>query len=108
MLYVIPDIVENIWGGCIGFPGAANIWAFMSYMKQCTIDPVFRFTGANKNTVTETFWALQVQSAVLQFIRSNQGKPVEELRKQFSAFSSLMRGPSGWVNPAKEKEYRDA
>jgi hypothetical protein len=104
----IPDVVETVWGSCIGFPGVANTEAFLRYMKQCTIDPVFRFTGSNKKTVEETLSALRTQSAVLRFIRSNQGKSVEELRRQFSAFSSLMRGASEGINPVKQKEYRDA
>jgi hypothetical protein len=87
----IPELVDAVWRHCVGYPGVANVAAFVAYMKKCQLETTFYFADVNSHTVQSTLRALRVQASVSHFIAENQGKPVEELQAAFRAFYEKVR-----------------
>lgn len=89
-----PHQVDAIWEHCVGYPGAANRTAFISYMKSCQLTTTFYFAAVNDKTVTETLRALQTQTAVAEFIAEHQGADPATLQRKFKEFAALLRSQS--------------
>jgi hypothetical protein len=81
----LPDLVENVWKHCVGYPGVADVAAFIAYMKRCQIETTFFFADVNDKTVQQNLKALQVQSALTHFIEKHQGRPPSEIQAAFGA-----------------------
>lgn len=99
----VPRYVDAVWSHCTGYPGTANLPAFLSYMRSCQIETTFFFAATNDKSVTETLKALQTQRAVADFIAAHQGKPPAELQREFLAFSRKLNfapAPRPGANPA--------
>ncbi|WP_433964193.1 hypothetical protein [Tunturiibacter gelidiferens] len=45
----IPEHLDAIWSHCIGYPGAANLQAFLDYMKSCQIETTFSSPQSTTN-----------------------------------------------------------
>ena len=84
----VPEFVDAVWKHCVGYPGLADVAAFIAYMKKCQIETTFFFADVNDHTVQENLKALQVQAALAHFIEKNQGLPADELQR---AFGELLR-----------------
>src|SRR5580698_4094414 len=82
----IPDHLDAIWSHCVGYPGAANLQAFIDYMKACQIETTFYFAAVNDKSVPETLRALQTQRAVSDFITNHQGMDPSTLQSDFKQF----------------------
>lgn len=91
----VPQHLDAIWSHCTGYPGAADLHAFVRYMHACQIETTFFFAATNNKRVTETLKALQTQRAVADFIATHQGKDPAELQRDFLAFSrELIAAPT--------------
>jgi hypothetical protein len=82
----IPQHLDAIWSHCIGYPGAANLQAFIDYMKACQLETTFFFAAVNDKSVPETLRALQTQRAVADFIADHQGMEPARLQSEFKQF----------------------
>lgn len=82
----IPDVVNDIWSHCVGYPGVRDPKAFATYMKKCQIETTFFFAAVNDRTVEQTLRALQNKVEFAAFVEENQGKPAAELQAAFSTF----------------------
>jgi hypothetical protein len=82
----IPDVVNDIWSHCVGYPGVSDPRAFAAYMKNCQIETTFFFADVNNKTVEQTLRALQTKVEFGAFVEENQGKSPAELQAAFSAF----------------------
>jgi len=87
----VPQHFDAIWNHCVGYPGAANVQAFLDYMKACQIETTFFFAAVNNKSVTETLTALQTQRAVADFIACHQGMKSERLQKEFVEFMTVLK-----------------
>lgn len=79
----VPHHLDAIWSHCVGYPGAANISAFLAYMKACQLTTTFYFAAVNDRTVPQTLRALSTQAAVAQFIANHQGSDPAQLQRDF-------------------------
>jgi len=86
-----PEEVNEVWRHCVGYPGVQNVSAFVDYMKRCQVDTTFFFADVNNKTVQQTLRALKVQSSLVHFIETNQGKPAADLQASFRHFTDRMR-----------------
>ena len=77
---------DLIWSHCVGYPGAADIPAFLRYMKACQLTTTFYFAAVNDQDLPATLKALQTQRAVADFIAGNQGLPAPRMQTAFAAF----------------------
>ena len=82
----IPEVVESVWGHCVGYPGLRDVSAFVAYMKKCQITTTFYFADVNDHTVQSTLRALKVQASVADFIGKHQGESPAEIQAAFRAF----------------------
>ena len=104
MATTMPQVVDDIWSHCVGYPGS-DAEAFAAYMKKCQIETTFFFADVNK-TVEEALRALQTKVEFAAFIEENQGKSAAELQRAFAAFWE--RAQKMPLPPAGAKEYRKA
>jgi hypothetical protein len=81
----MPEVVDDIWSHCIGYPGT-DPKAFAAYMKKCQIETTFYFADVNYKTVEQTLTALQTKVEFALFIERQQGKSPAELQRAFAAF----------------------
>jgi hypothetical protein len=82
----IPEHLDAIWSHCVGYPGAANLQAFLDYMKACQLETTFFFAAVNDKSVPETLRALQTQRAVADFIADHQGMDPAKIQSEFKQF----------------------
>src|ERR1700685_3910697 len=54
----VPDFVDSVWKHCVGYPGLADLTAFIVYMKKCQVETTFFFADVNDHTVQENLKAL--------------------------------------------------
>lgn len=87
----IPEHLDAVWGHCVGYPGAANVQAFVNYMKACSVETTFFFAAVNNKTVAETLRALQTQRAVSDFIANHQGLEPALLKREFAQFVAELK-----------------
>jgi len=87
----VQEHLDAIWSHCVGYPGAADIQAFVKYMKACQLTTTFFFAAVNDKTVAESLRALQTQKAVAEFIADHQGMPAAQLQAEFVAFAERLR-----------------
>ncbi len=80
------EFVDAVWQHCVGYPGTADMAAFIAYMKRCQIDTTFFFADVNDRTVESTLEALKRQAALAHFIEKHQGRRGADLQKEFGAF----------------------
>jgi hypothetical protein len=78
--------LDAIWSHCVGYPGVADIPAFVRYMKACQLTTSFYFAAVNNRTLPQTLQALQTQRAVADFIAANQGLAPAPVQTAFAAF----------------------
>src|SRR5271163_5116417 len=108
MAVEIPETVDAVWKHCVGFPGAADVAAFKTYMKKCQIETTFFFADVNDKTVQQTLRALQTQSAVTAFIVKHQGAPPNVLQAAFAHFiEKLDKAPAPVPAATLGKEFVD-
>ncbi len=99
----IPEHLDAVWKHCVGYPGAANRTAFLSYMKACQLETTFFFAAVNNKSVTEALRALQTQTAVADFIATHQGVDAATLQREFIQFAAHLKSqpipPPGSMGP---------
>jgi hypothetical protein len=101
----IPSHLDAIWSHCVGYPrqGAADLRAFVAYMKACQLETTFYFAAVNDKSVPETLRALKTQTAVAEFIAAHQGTDPATLQRDFVDFAarleSLPTPPPGSMGP---------
>jgi len=83
--------LDAIWSHCVGYPGAANVAAFVQYMKACQLETTFFFAAVNDKSVTDALRALQTQKAVAEFIADHQGMEPVRLQAEFIAFAARLK-----------------
>ncbi len=102
----IPAHLDAIWSHCAGYPGAADVQAFIQYMKTCQIETTFFFAAVNNKSVTESLRALQTQKAVTDFIANHTGIEGSGLQAEFHKFAAELKAqPSqtpGSMSPKRE------
>jgi hypothetical protein len=89
------EFVEAVWGHCVGFPGTADVDAFVAYMKRCQLETTFFFADVNDQTVESTLDALKAQAALTHFIQRHQGRPAAEVQGAFGEFYERLRQTPG-------------
>ncbi len=101
----IPEHLDAIWSHCAGYPeqGAANRQAFIAYMKACQLETTFYFAAVNNKSVPDTLRALQIQTAVADFIASHQKADPATLQRDFIDFAAQLKSqptpPPGSMGP---------
>ncbi len=90
------DFVDSVWRHCVGYPGADDANAFAAYMRKCQVNTTFYFADVNNKTVEQNLKALQLQSALSEFIERHQGQEPAVLQKAFGHFLDSMRH---WPTP---------
>jgi hypothetical protein len=102
----IPEPLDAIWSHCVGYPGAANRQAFVSYMKACQLETTFYFAAVNDKSVPQTLRALQTQAAAADFIAAHQGADPATLQQDFLRFVEQLKSqpvpPPGSMGPYRE------
>ena len=106
-----PEFVDAVWKHCVGYPGLSDIEAFVQYMKKCQVTTTFFFADVNDRTVPHTLRALRAQSALTHFIGKHQGKPPEELQREFGKLLHALKDapppvPGGDENNRMPQENR--
>ena len=86
-----PHHVDAIWQHCVGYPGVADIPAFIAWMKACQLTTTFYFAAVNDKTVNQTLRALQIQADVAEFIAAHQGLDPATLHRKFIEFAAIER-----------------
>ena len=86
----LPVELDAIWCHCVGYPLAANVDAFIAYMKACQLETSFFFAAVNDKTVPQALRALLTQHAVTDFIASHQGMAPANLQAEFLAFMARL------------------
>jgi len=84
----VPEHLDALWNHCVGYPGASNLAAFLTYMKSCRLDTTFFFAAVNDRTLPQSLRALQTQHAVTRFVTDHQGKDPATLQQAFLNFSA--------------------
>jgi len=87
----IPTHLDAIWKHCVGYPGAANVDAFIDYMKACQLTTTFYFAAVNDKSLPQTLKALQTQTAVADFIAAHQGADGTTLQREFIQFATHLK-----------------
>ncbi|HEY4359058.1 MAG TPA: hypothetical protein VGN16_25150 [Acidobacteriaceae bacterium] len=89
----IPQELDTIWNHCAGYPegGAANLSAFLAYMKRCELDTTFFFAPVNDKTRTDTLVALRNKAYIANFISQHQGKPAVEIQQKMLALFAHLK-----------------
>ena len=87
----VPTEIDAIWSHCSGYPGTADLPAFIRYMKSCQLETTFYFAAVNDKSLTETLTALQTQRAVADFIAAHQGMEPHKLQREFLAFAEALK-----------------
>ena len=87
----VPDYLDAIWSHCVGYPGAANVAAFVDYMKACQIETTFYFAAVNDKSVPETLRALRTQRAVADFVASHQGMEPARVQREFAQLVAALK-----------------
>jgi len=87
----IPDLVDGVWGHCVGYPGVKDVATFIAYMKKCQITTTFFFADVNDKTVQQALKALQTQAALSAFIEAHQGRPAAEVQAEFTKLLSTLQ-----------------
>ncbi|ADW70828.1 hypothetical protein [Granulicella tundricola] len=99
----VPEQLDAIWSHCVGYPGAADRWAFIQYMKSCQLDTTFYFAAINNKTLPQALRALYTQHAVTNFIASHQGMAPAQLQAEFLQFTQDLASeptpPAGSMGP---------
>jgi len=89
------EFVQAVWKHCVGFPGIANVDAFIAYMKRCQLTTTFFFADVNDQTVDSTLAALKTQAALTHFIEKYQSRPAAEVQRAFGEFYERLRKSPG-------------
>jgi hypothetical protein len=101
----VPQQMDAIWSHCVGYPGAADVTNFISYMKACQIETTFYFAAVNDKSLPETLQALQTQRAVADFVAKHQGMEPVRLQAEFVEFAAQLRAeplpPPGSMGPCR-------
>ncbi|MEO6923745.1 MAG: hypothetical protein ABI142_07970, partial [Bryocella sp.] len=101
----VPGEVEAIWRHCAGYPGVADVSAFVKYAKACQVPTTFYFAAVNDKSLPETLKALQTKRAVAEFVAEHQDLPAQDLQREFVAFMERLKvaatpvagsGNDGW------------
>jgi len=71
--------------------GAADRDAFIAYMKSCQLETTFYFAAVNDKSVPATLRALQIQTAVADFIAAHQGDDPVTLQRDFIHFAAQLK-----------------
>jgi len=87
----VPQQLDAIWSHCVGYPGAANVNAFIEYMKACQLETTFYFAAVNDKSVPRSLSALQTQRAVSDFIANHQGVEPARLQSEFKQFLAELK-----------------
>jgi hypothetical protein len=87
----VPQYLDAIWSHCIGYPGAANLQAFVEYMKACQLETTFYFAAVNDKSLPDTLRALQTQRAVSDFVANHQGVEPARLQSEFKQFLAELK-----------------
>jgi hypothetical protein len=87
----VPQYLDSIWSHCVGYPGAANLQAFVDYMKACQLETTFYFAAVNDKSLPDTLRALQTQRAVSDFVANHQGVEPARLQSEFKQFLAELK-----------------
>lgn len=79
----IPDVVNQIWGRCAGFPGTADVAAFQAYMRHNQIPVTFLYTAYPAATLEDVRRALSFRDRFIRFAVETQGKDAKTLQESF-------------------------
>lgn len=91
LVSVIPEVIHDIWGNCVEYPGVESPSEFIAYLKKCQINTSFFFGGYPQASLLEVMNALQTQKLFTAFLISTQGVPPQELKERFFAFMDDLR-----------------
>jgi hypothetical protein len=87
----IPQHLDAVWSHCVGYPGAANLQAYLNYMKTCQLETSFFFAAVNDKSLPDSLRALQTQRAVADFVANHQGLPPAQLQSEFKQFLAQLK-----------------
>ncbi len=86
-----PTEVDAIWSHCAGYPGLADLAAFVKFMKACQVPTTFFFAAVTDKSVTQTLKALATQRAVSDFIVAHQGMDPATVQQDFLGLAETLR-----------------
>lgn len=83
MLDAIPEVLDALYGYCLGFPGVDDRRAFKTWMKRCQIDTTLLFGGYPGATVEQVLRALRLKELYLEFLERHQCDEPGDLKLAF-------------------------
>ncbi|MEO9019247.1 MAG: hypothetical protein ABI314_01950 [Gemmatimonadaceae bacterium] len=86
----ISEVIERVYGHCVGFPGTSTRAAFQSYMRRCRIPTTFLFGAYGEATQEQVQRSLSLQRSLSDFVRAQQvtRPPPEDLKQRFFQFAT--------------------
>ena len=101
------DDVRAIWQHCVAFDKVRSATDFVSYMKKCQVKNHLFFNGSTGDPLAEQLKSLYLKQEFSRFVYENQGKPPEELKQAFQAFTARTQPDNldapTWVAGADEE-----
>jgi hypothetical protein len=77
------EAVDDIWGHCIGYPGARKPREFTNYLRHHRIDSSLFFAAYGERTVEDVNRSLALRNKFIDFALRAQGVPPAELKAGF-------------------------
>ncbi len=86
----IPDVIDSVWGHCIGYPGSSRPLAVLDYIRDCQVNTTLYFGGYPGASVDDVLRALRVQRSMIEFVEQTRHLPSGELQAAFGRFRDRM------------------
>lgn len=86
----ISEVIERLYGHCMGFPGTSARIVFQSYMLRCRIPTTFLFGAYGEATQAQVQRSLGLQRSLSDFVRAQQAaRPTpDDLKQRFFQFAT--------------------
>ncbi len=68
----IPGPADAVWENCVGYPGAADVDAFVAYLRRSLLDTLLFHVGYPDATVGQVRNALARRDSLVSFMRTHQ------------------------------------
>jgi hypothetical protein len=72
LLLRVPDVVDDVWGHCEGWPRVGTREERVRYLADSRVDTALYYVGHPNATVDEIRHALAVRDALVAFVREHQ------------------------------------
>ena len=86
----IPEVIDSVWGHCVGYPGSSRPLAVLDYVRDCQVNTTLYFGGYPGASVEDVLRALLLQRETIQFVEQTRNLPSGELQAAFRRFRDRM------------------